>query len=368
MFRRQFIGLAIVAGLGISGMASADEPLDDRFYVAPLASYGFFDEDNFDPEDKEGIQLSVGKTLTKHLALEIYAFHFNDVDTRSSLVGPDPNIDTTGYGISALLFPARDIFPIFGIVGIGAGEHDFDAVALGLNDQDSDFVDLGIGFLAPLFDSGLSVRGEYRYRTTDVDAPGGGEFKFRDNVISLGLQIPLGPKPRAAAPPPPAPEPAPAPAPVQPADSDGDGVPDNRDQCPGTPPGTQVGANGCPVERVAPVVLKGVTFEFDSARLTAQAGNRLDNVVNALQGSPNLNVRVEGHTDSIGSSSYNLDLSQRRADSVKAYLSSHGIAASRMTTQGFGETRPVAPNTKPNGSGNPAGRAQNRRVELHVDK
>lgn len=370
MLRKQVVSLAVVAGLGFTAAASADEPLDDRFYVAPMASYGFFDEDSFEPDDNIGAQLSIGKTLTKHLALELYAFHFNDVDADRGL-GSNANIDSTGYGLSALLFPARDIFPIFGIVGIGEGQHDFDdntAGPAGLNDQDSDFIDVGIGFLAPINDFGVAIRGEYRYRTSDVDAPGGGEYKFRDNVVSLGLQIPLGAKPEAAAPPPPAPEPTPAPAPVAPADSDGDGVPDNRDQCPGTPPGTQVTANGCPVERAAPVVLKGVTFEFNSAQLTTQAGSRLDNVVNALQGSPEIKIRVEGHTDSIGSSSYNLDLSQQRANSVKAYLSSHGIAANRMASAGFGESRPVAPNTKPNGEDNPTGRAQNRRVELHVVK
>lgn len=370
MLRTQIVGLALVAGLGISAVASADQPLDNRFYVAPMASYGFFNEDTFDPDDGIGAQLSLGKTLTKHLALELYAFNFNDVDTDKP--GGNSNVDVLGYGLSALLFPARDIFPVFGIVGVGAGQSDFDpARATGggtLNDQDSDFVDVGIGFLAPINDFGVAIRGEYRYRMTDVDAPGGGNYKFRDNVVSLGLQIPLGAKPEAA-PPPPAPEPVakPQPAPVQPADSDGDGVPDSRDQCPGTPPGTPVTANGCPVEKQAPVVLKGVTFEFNSSKLTQQAERRLDNVVNALKGSPKIQVRVEGHTDSIGSAAYNLKLSQKRADSVKAYLVSHGIAPNRMTSRGFGETRPVAPNTKPNGKDNPAGRAQNRRVELHVN-
>lgn len=369
MLRTQIIGLALVAGLGISAVASAaDKPLDNRFYVAPLASYGFFNEDSFDPDDGIGAQLSLGKTLTRHLALELYAFNYNDIDTKK--LGSRANVDILGYGLSALLFPARDVFPVFGIVGVGAGQNDFDQRSTGpagLNNQDSDFVDVGIGFLAPINDFGVAIRAEYRYRMTDVDAPGGGEYKFRDNIVSLGLQIPLGAKPKAA-PPPAAPEPAPKPVPVQPADSDGDGVPDNRDQCPGTPPGTPVTANGCPVEKQAPVVLKGVTFEFNSANLTQQAERRLDNVVNALQGSPKIRVRVEGNTDSIGSASYNLKLSQQRADSVKAYLVSHGIASSRMTTLGYGETRPVAPNTKPDGRDNPAGRAQNRRVELHVDK
>lgn len=152
----------------------------------------------------------------------------------------------------------------------------------------------------------------------------------------------------------------------EPTDSDGDGVPDSRDQCPGTPRGTPVDSNGCPEEKEEPVVLKGVKFEFDSATLTPAAEDRLDNVVNALQAAGDIEVRIEGHTDSIGSADYNEDLSQRRADSVKAYLVDNGISGNRMVTRGFGESQPVAPNTKPDGSDNPEGRAKNRRVELHV--
>lgn len=143
-------------------------------------------------------------------------------------------------------------------------------------------------------------------------------------------------------------------------DDDGDGVPNSRDQCPGTPMGTEVDARGCPIEKQAPIVLKGVTFEFDSARLTRQAEGRLDNVAQALQSSESMRVRVSGHTDSVGSDTYNQTLSQNRADSVKRYLVGAGIDGARLTTRGYGESRPVASNETA------AGRAQNRRVELDV--
>ena len=197
-----------------------------------------------------------------------------------------------------------------------------------------------------------------------LDGGNGYDADFDDHIVSLGLQIPLGARPKAA--PPPRATPRPAPAPAAPQDSDGDGVPDRRDQCPGTPPATPVNASGCPVEKKAPIVLKGVTFEFDSARLTSNASQRLNNVVNTLKGSPSINVRAEGHTDNIGGAAYNKRLSEERAASVKRYLVDHGISSRRLQTEGFGETRPVAPNTQSDGSDNPAGRAQNRRVELHV--
>jgi OmpA-OmpF porin, OOP family len=77
-------------------------------------------------------------------------------------------------------------------------------------------------------------------------------------------------------------------------------------------------------------------------------------------------VTIEGHTDSIGSESYNQRLSERRALAVKHYLVSRGVAGDRLDTVGYGESRPVAPNKTPDGKDNPEGRAMNRRAELKV--
>ncbi|MDN3526501.1 OmpA family protein [Halomonas sabkhae] len=139
-----------------------------------------------------------------------------------------------------------------------------------------------------------------------------------------------------------------------PLDSDGDGVPDYQDQCPGTPAGAEVNALGC----VEDLVLQDVNFEFDSAQLTMGAESVLSDVASKLRSNENVRVRIEGHTDSVGPASYNEDLSQRRADSVADYLSSQGVAANRMKTIGYGEQQPVATNETD------AGRAENRRVEL----
>jgi len=75
---------------------------------------------------------------------------------------------------------------------------------------------------------------------------------------------------------------------------------------------------------------------------------------------PELNVEIQGHTDSIGSAAYNLNLSQRRADAVKAYLISQGVNASTLTAKGYGKTKPISSNETAEG------RAQNRRVEFEV--
>ncbi|MEA3251831.1 MAG: OmpA family protein [Pseudomonadota bacterium] len=139
-----------------------------------------------------------------------------------------------------------------------------------------------------------------------------------------------------------------------PLDSDGDGVPDYMDQCPDTPAGADVNALGCEAD----IVLRDVNFEFDSATLTSQAEMILDDVASKLAANENVRVRLEGYTDSIGSEAYNKDLSQRRAQSVKDYLISQGISANRMRAIGYGEEQPIATNETA------AGRAENRRVEL----
>lgn len=365
----QLLAIAMAGALGFMSMSSAaeDQSFDDRFYVAPMLSYGVFTEDTFKPDDQfSGGQLAFGKNLTEYLALELYAFHFNDIlieDGDGTVAG----IDSTGYGLSALLFPARDLFPVFALVGIGAGTYDFDGldVPANTNEQDASFYDLGIGFIYPITDYGIAIRAEYRYRSVDVDAAGGGEYNFRNDIISVGIQIPLGAKPEpevqpATLPPEPEPEPVVPPKPPQPTDSDGDGVPDDRDRCPGTPAEAKVNRFGCPVEKEQSIVLKGVHFEFDSAALTAEAEDRLDSVINALKSAEEIEVKIAGHTDSIGSAAYNLKLSKERAESVKEYLVNHGIDPDRLTTVGYGETRPIAPNTTEEG------RAKNRRVELHV--
>jgi len=155
-----------------------------------------------------------------------------------------------------------------------------------------------------------------------------------------------------------------------PVDSDGDGVFDGLDRCPETPRGVKIDSSGCPLPEppkpVAPaifegkktLVLEGVTFETNSAKLTPQAEEILGRVAGSLHDWPELRLEVGGHTDSTGSDSYNETLSQKRADSVKEYLAAKGVPAANLTSRGYGESHPVADNDTSDG------RAKNRRVEL----
>jgi outer membrane protein OmpA-like peptidoglycan-associated protein len=103
-----------------------------------------------------------------------------------------------------------------------------------------------------------------------------------------------------------------------------------------------------------------VHFDFDKSNIRPDARPILDEAVRMLKQRGEVKIVVEGHTDSVGSDGYNMKLSRRRADAVKRYLVEHGIAASRITTEGFGKRQPVASNATAEG------RAQNRRVEIHV--
>ena len=108
------------------------------------------------------------------------------------------------------------------------------------------------------------------------------------------------------------------------------------------------------------IVLRAVHFDFNKANIRPDAQPILDEAARILKQHSDIYVVVAGHTDSVGSDAYNMKLSKSRAEAVKRYLVDHGIAASRITGEGFGKREPVASNATAEG------RAQNRRVELHV--
>jgi len=161
-------------------------------------------------------------------------------------------------------------------------------------------------------------------------------------------------------------------------DSDRDGVPDDRDKCPGTPAGTAVDQNGCMVlfreERAAPapgvptpgapaprptLILQGVHFQTGRSVLTLDSYVVLDQVAGSLIANPEIRIEIAGYTDSTGSLAVNTRLSNARALAVQNYLARKGVRPFRMMARGYGPANPVAPNATA------AGRAENRRVELH---
>jgi OmpA-OmpF porin, OOP family len=147
-------------------------------------------------------------------------------------------------------------------------------------------------------------------------------------------------------------------------DNDGDGILDADDKCPNVP---GVPPDGCPKQYKLVVVTEQKielkqTVYFDTNRATIKPVSfaLLNDVGHALADNPKLVVEVGGHTDSQGDDAFNLKLSQRRAEAVRAYLIKRGIAADRMVAKGYGEGVPIADNRTS------AGRAQNRRVEFVI--
>ncbi|MBF0131310.1 MAG: OmpA family protein [Magnetococcales bacterium] len=175
--------------------------------------------------------------------------------------------------------------------------------------------------------------------------------------------------------------PPPSPGSVVMADSDGDGVPDERDRCSGTSPGTVVDASGCSpdpdgdgvrreddrcpntpagvaVNKQGCWVLGTVLFRYDDAHIQKKFKLELKKVFDALEKYPDIRVEVQGHTDSVGTPEYNDRLSLRRSTSVKESLQRLGISSERLSPAGYGENQPLNNNTTE------AERAVNRRVDI----
>ncbi len=113
-------------------------------------------------------------------------------------------------------------------------------------------------------------------------------------------------------------------------------------------------------------VLKNIYFEYNKADINPEAGRELDKLVQLLTDNPEIKIEMGSHTDSVASDAYNIELSQRRAESTVNYLIRKGIPSERLVAKGYGETKPIARNTNPDGTDNPVGRAKNRRTEFKI--
>jgi OOP family OmpA-OmpF porin len=307
--------------------ASADLPIT----INAGYGYWYFDRNVFglEPDDNGTPVLGAEYAFTDNWSAEVFVAHDetqydNGVDT-----------DVTTWQIGGLYYVGEpDTLRPYLAFGAGEIELDadnFDTVETTLNG--------GVG-VRWMFNDRVGARLESRaiYSVDENET---------DVLVSAALSFYLGDVAAAA--------PVAAAGPV---DSDGDGVYDDRDRCPGTPAGTRVDADGCPlaVAQVASIKLK-VNFAFDSSRVQTQYFDDLSELAAFLKRFQDVQVEVEGHTDSVGPADYNQGLSQRRAQAVVDHLvTQHGIERSRLMPRGYGESRPVESNDTE------AGRAENRRV------
>ena len=349
---------AAVAVAVCSSLASADE---GKWYLNPAIGYQVFDSSrDLDPEATA--LFGVEKELSDKWGVEFRAT-FADADNYRDNPNRDAEVASGNLDVIRYYKSEGSRFTPYSAFGIGHAETNYET---GANDVYTQ-MNLGGGVRYAL-DSNWSLRADARYFY-------GNDNETDDGIVSLGLSYAFGGKE--------APKPAPAPA-----DSDSDGVPDSADQCPNTPVGVAVNANGCPLDRDGDgvpnyldkcpntpagrqvdkfgckFVLKHtesikleINFALNSDAIPAAYVGELKKVADFMNKFGGVSAVVEGHADSTGADAYNKELSQRRADAVRnALIRQFGIASNRLSAVGYGEERPIADNSTKEG------RAANRRV------
>ncbi|NUS39846.1 MAG: OmpA family protein [Lysobacter sp.] len=360
---KKLLCAALLGGLGVAQAASAQD-FDNRWYLTGDIGYNYQDNTR-DTENAMFGAVGVGRFVTKDWSL----------DGQVNWQNPRQNRDHTNrwaqYGVSLdlrrhFLADGRNWNPYI-LMGLGyqRADEEFETPTnVQLHRKSGHLAGkVGLGLQGDLgrvsLRTELAVRFDMDGNAVDLNGNRFSNSYFNDVLASVGVVVPLGAAPAAPV----------APAPAAPScadmDSDGDGVNDCNDKCPNSQPGQTIGPDGCPVP--VSIDLKGVNFDFDKSTLRPDAVEILNQAVEILKRYPDLKVEVAGHTDSIGTDAYNQKLSERRAKAVYDYLTSNGVDASRLIgPNGYGKSRPIAPNTNPDGSDNPEGRAQNRRTELNV--
>ncbi len=340
--KKTLLALSVVGAL----CASSAFATEYQYEVTPTIG-GVMPEGNLDLDD----QLSAGLRLGHNLK----DTWFNQVELALEYA-PEIKVEGTG-GEDVDIFrgsvnfikdiPVLDSMSLYGLVGAG--------VEL-LSDNyrynnDRMFAAYGAGMKYSFTDA-LAVKLEARH-AVKLNASHK-EYTQNNLFYTLGLSYAFGEasKPAPIAPPPP-------PVVEQKiveekvvGDSDGDGVLDNVDECPNTPRGVAVNKKGCPV-----TISMHINFNFDKAVVLPKYDAPIGQVADFMGKFPAYKVMLEGYTDSIGSEAYNMKLSDKRSAAVAQALKAKGVDASRISTAGYGEAKPVASNkTK-------EGRAQNRRVD-----
>jgi OOP family OmpA-OmpF porin len=348
----QFVGLVAIA-IAVSTPALASDVWNDTgaTYIDAMLQYSLLDDKRISKDDF-GVQGGLGYNFAPNLALELsYGSGSFKVKGFTGSSGPSEQLRATSLDVLYKFFP-NSIFRPFILSGVGELQ---DRLGANFDNNHSWMAEAGVGVLTGIgSQSGstrLQLRTEAKYRREFIQTNAYIPNNPGDIVFGVGLQLSFGnparPAPVVAAPPPPEPAPIPREVVVAPP----------PEPC-HAPAGFQVDANCHIIDQT--VVVRAVDFEFNSTQLTAPAQHTLNEVAAALLTQPELHIEVQGHTDSIGTDSYNLGLSQRRADAVKAYLVNRGLSASILSAKGFGKAMPIA------GNDTAEGRAQNRRVAFEV--
>lgn len=339
--------------------ATAQSDYDDRWYFSVFGGFVELDDDRANVDNDVTIGFGIGRFFSEHVSFEL---EFDRID--SDLTAP-PGFFSNDFNAKSLGIFGRYHFgdsdqKVRPYLGFGAGGTYRQAFDGGISgDKDTAIFLSPIAGLAFNINDKFGARLQAAWRTDLGNDSLLNQNRYDDFLFTAGLSYKFGTRTIPTPPPPPAAPvaPPPPPAPVD-GDNDRDGVLNSKDKCPNTRAGAVVDVDGCEVQII--IDLPGVNFAFDSARLTPESFAILNDAVTTLQRHKQVRIEVAGHTDSKGRDAYNLGLSDRRSAVVRDYLISKGIDANRMSSRGYGETRPVASNDTSDG------RAQNRRTELVI--
>lgn len=355
--------LAVVAAISLAGTTQAQEYNNQPSIYGGL---GFSIQDNmYDVDNGSGWLIGGEIPITERWsgALEHWElnadedFTYDESDIAYTRVGANYHLNRNGS------------FQPYLAIGIGSLDVD---PSIAADFEESTGLDFGIGAKYQ-FGTNWFLRGDIKALR--------GEDSARDYLFGMAVGYAFGARP------------APAPAPsAEPTDSDGDGVFDSADACRNTPRGTRVDgrgceldddrdgvvnsrdncpdtamnlavdAQGCPITEVVEHRIELlINFDTNQSVVKPQYNAEITSFADFMEQYDGASAVIEGHTDSDGSQQYNMGLSQRRADAVMNAIIREGVPAARLSAEGYGESRPVAPNTTSEG------KASNRRIEAVVE-
>jgi OOP family OmpA-OmpF porin len=351
--------LAVAAASLAAGAATHAASSASGWYLSPEA-LGVAPDNVFDSKTGAGWRVAAGKALSERWDAEL-AYSQTQHNPNASSKSGKLTLNDAELNFKRIIDRDQRVSP-FIEMGVGLVSSKFPTTgkytAVGGKFGAGALVTLGNVASSPLrlvADAGLRFD-PVRARATAVDPYVGLGLRYTFGRAAAPAPVVAPPAPPAATPPPPPPPPPaaaprPTPPPVADTDSDRDGVVDRLDRCPDTPLGDKVDSNGCSL-----TMNLHINFDHNSAVIKPAAAQELDRFVAFLKDVPSAKGELQGHTDSTGTAAYNLKLSQRRADAALKYVTSRGIAASRVTIKGYGQTKPIADNKTAQG------REQNRRV------
>lgn len=327
------IKLAVAGVLAFTALnAMAEGAYDGSWYAVPGVSAVVTDTDLQANTMGPGVFLRLGKELSEHWDVQAGASYAQSHE--ASALATSGRFKQTLLGVDALYMFSRDSLRPFLLAGVGAAQNNVDYNTAQNGDTTSWMANIGAG-VQYLFSDNLGLQADIRQVFSRASAQGvgladNGNTAIGNTYLNLGGIFRWGgTKPVVEETPAPAPAPAPIAA-VEPAPE------------PAPAPAPAPEPEACKPTFETVTVSAEKLFGFDKSALKAEGKASLDDAAAKIIANPALElVMVTGHTDRIGSDKYNLKLSERRANQVKAYLVSKGVAAERLHAVGKGESEPV---------------------------